>query len=41
LCGEDTYEIDTCVLSEGTIEERWHVNGPSKRYSALTTFNRA
>jgi hypothetical protein len=39
-CGADRYEIETVVRSENVIEERWHVRGPAKDYTALTTLRR-
>ncbi len=40
LCGDDLYDISTLVRSETTIEELWHVRGPSKSYEATTTLTR-
>lgn len=40
LCGDDRYEIDTVAPSAATIEERWRVGGPRKRYEAITTLRR-
>jgi hypothetical protein len=39
-CGADRYELTTWVRSPATVEERWCVRGPAKRYDAVTTLAR-
>ncbi len=39
-CGADRYELTTRVQSPTTVEERWRVRGPAKRYDAVTTLVR-
>ena len=39
-CGADRYELTTRVRSPTTVEERWRVRGPAKRYDAVTTLVR-
>lgn len=39
-CGADRYELTTWARSPTTVEERWCVRGPAKRYDAVTTLVR-
>jgi hypothetical protein len=39
-CREDRYQIAFEVVSETLLLERWRVTGPSKNYSAQTTWQR-
>jgi hypothetical protein len=40
-CGEDLQTIDTEVLSESWIQERWSVHGPDTEFEATTDFFRS
>jgi hypothetical protein len=40
LCGEDRYDIALLVRSPDVVEEHWRVQGPTKRYDAVTTLVR-
>lgn len=40
-CRDDRYQIATLVRSLNLVQERWRVQGPTKRYDAVTALTRS